>query len=34
MWAFFAAVSVLAALLGVVACRYAFEIRKTRLAAA
>ena len=34
MWGFFAAVSVLAALLGVVACRYAFGIRKARLAAA
>ena len=34
MWSFFAAVSVVAALLGVVACRYAFGIRKARLAAA
>jgi predicted MFS family arabinose efflux permease len=34
MWGFFAAVSVAAALLGVVACRYAFGIRKARLAAA
>jgi predicted MFS family arabinose efflux permease len=33
MWAFFAAVSVVAAALGVVACRYAFEVRKARLAA-
>lgn len=31
MWAFFAAVSLAAALLGVVACRYAFGIRKARL---
>ena len=34
MWGFFASVSVVAAMLGVVACRYAFGIRKTRLAAA
>lgn len=34
MWGFFAAVSVVAAMLGVVACRYAFGIRKARLAAA
>jgi predicted MFS family arabinose efflux permease len=34
MWTFFAAVSVLAAALGIVACRYAFGVRKTRLAAA
>jgi MFS family permease len=34
MWSFFAAVSVVAALLGAVACRYAFVIRKARLAAA
>jgi predicted MFS family arabinose efflux permease len=34
MWSFFAVVSVAAALLGIVACRYAFGIRKTRLAAA
>jgi predicted MFS family arabinose efflux permease len=34
MWSFFAVVSVVAALLGVVACRYAFGIRKARLAAA
>ena len=34
MWGFFAAVSVVAAALGIVACRYAFEIRKARLAAA
>ena len=34
MWSFFAVVSVLAALLGIVACRYAFGIRKTRLAPA
>jgi predicted MFS family arabinose efflux permease len=34
MWAFFAAVSVAAALLGAVACRYAFGVRKARLAAA
>jgi predicted MFS family arabinose efflux permease len=34
MWGFFAAVSVVAAVLGIVACRYAFVIRKARLAAA
>jgi predicted MFS family arabinose efflux permease len=34
MWAFFAAVSVVAALLGAVACRYAFVVRRARLAAA
>jgi predicted MFS family arabinose efflux permease len=34
MWGFFAAVSVVAAVLGVVACRYAFVVRKARLAAA
>jgi predicted MFS family arabinose efflux permease len=34
MWGFFAAVSVLAAVLGVLASRYAFGIRKARLAAA
>lgn len=34
MWGFFAVVSVAAALLGIVACRYAFGIRKTRLAPA
>jgi hypothetical protein len=34
MWAFFAGVSVLAAGLGIVACRYAFGIRRARLAAA
>lgn len=34
MWGFFAAVSVVAAVLGAVACRYAFGIRKARLAAA
>ena len=34
MWGFFAVVSVAAAVLGVVACRYAFGIRKARLAAA
>ena len=34
MWGFFVSVSVVAAMLGVVACRYAFGIRKTRLAAA
>ena len=34
MWSFFAVVSVAAALLGIVACRYAFGIRKTRLAPA
>lgn len=34
MWGFFAAVAVVAALLGAVACRYAFGIRKARLAAA
>jgi predicted MFS family arabinose efflux permease len=34
MWSFFAVVSVAAALLGSVACRYAFGIRKTRLAPA
>jgi predicted MFS family arabinose efflux permease len=34
MWAFFAAVSVAAAVLGAVACRYAFDVRKARLAAA
>lgn len=34
MWSFFAAVSVVAALLGIVVCRYAFVIRKARLAAA
>lgn len=34
MWSFFAVVSVFAALLGIVACRYAFGIRKTRLAPA
>jgi predicted MFS family arabinose efflux permease len=34
MWGFFAAVSVGAAVLGVVACRYAFVVRKARLAAA
>jgi MFS family permease len=32
MWGFFAAVSVVAALLGAVACRYAFVVRKARLA--
>jgi hypothetical protein len=34
MWSFFAVVSVVAAALGVVACRYAFGIRRARLAAA
>ena len=34
MWGFFAGVAVIGAILGVVACRYAFEIRKARLAAA
>jgi MFS family permease len=34
MWGFFAAVSVLAAVLGALASRYAFGIRKARLAAA
>ncbi len=34
MWGFFAGVAVVGAILGVVACRYAFEIRKARLAAA
>ena len=34
MWGFFAGVAVAGAVLGVVACRYAFEIRKARLAAA
>jgi predicted MFS family arabinose efflux permease len=34
MWSFFAVVSVVAAALGVVACRYAFGIRKARLAPA
>jgi predicted MFS family arabinose efflux permease len=34
MWSFFAVVSVAAALLGIVACRYAFGIRKARLAPA
>jgi dipeptide/tripeptide permease len=34
MWGFFAAASVLAALLGALASRYAFVIRKARLAAA
>jgi predicted MFS family arabinose efflux permease len=34
MWGFFAAVSVIAAVTGVVACKYAFGIRKPRLAAA
>jgi predicted MFS family arabinose efflux permease len=34
MWTFFAAVSVVAALLGAVACRYAFVVRRARLAAA
>jgi predicted MFS family arabinose efflux permease len=34
MWSFFAVVSVGGALLGIVACRYAFGIRKTRLAPA
>ena len=34
MWSFFAAVSVVAALTGIVACRYAFGVRKARLAAA
>jgi predicted MFS family arabinose efflux permease len=34
MWGFFAAVSVVAALLGAVACRYAFVVRRARLAAA
>jgi MFS family permease len=32
MWGFFAAISVVAAVLGAIACRYAFVIRKTRLA--
>jgi MFS family permease len=32
MWGFFAAVSVVAAVLGAVACRYAFVVRKARLA--
>jgi len=31
MWGFFAAVSVVAALTGIVACRYAFGLRKARL---
>jgi predicted MFS family arabinose efflux permease len=34
MWSFFATVSVVAAILGAVACRYAFGVRKARLAAA
>lgn len=34
MWTFFAGTAVVGAILGVVACRYAFEIRKARLAAA
>jgi predicted MFS family arabinose efflux permease len=34
MWGFFAAVSVLAAILGALASRYAFGVRKARLAAA
>jgi predicted MFS family arabinose efflux permease len=34
MWGFFAGVAVVGAILGVVACRYAFEVRKARLAAA
>jgi hypothetical protein len=34
MWASFAGFSVIAAILGVAACRYAFGIRKARLAAA
>jgi predicted MFS family arabinose efflux permease len=34
MWGFFAGTAVVGAVLGVVACRYAFEIRKARLAAA
>jgi predicted MFS family arabinose efflux permease len=34
MWSFFAVVSVIAAALGIVACRYAFGIRKARLAPA
>jgi predicted MFS family arabinose efflux permease len=34
MWGFFAGVAVIGAILGVVACRYAFAVRKARLAAA
>jgi predicted MFS family arabinose efflux permease len=34
MWGFFAGAAVVGAILGVIACRYAFEIRKARLAAA
>jgi MFS family permease len=34
MWSFFAGTAVIGAMLGVVACRYAFAIRKARLAAA
>jgi len=34
MWTFFAGAAVVGAVLGVIACRYAFEIRKARLAAA
>jgi predicted MFS family arabinose efflux permease len=34
MWSFFAVLSVAAALLGIVACRYAFGVRKARLAPA
>lgn len=34
MWGFFAGAAVVGAILGVVACRYAFEVRKARLAAA
>jgi predicted MFS family arabinose efflux permease len=34
MWTFFAGTAVVGAILGVVACRYAFEVRKARLAAA
>jgi hypothetical protein len=34
MWGFFAGAAVVGAILGIVACRYAFEVRKARLAAA
>ena len=34
MWGFFAGVAVIGAILGVIACRYAFAVRKARLAAA